>query len=655
MNRTTAILVALATLLAHILAIHQNTDGVFGPPYEVAHVAYRVSRNLVFEGTPAWSTAGSVLESYPSPLWVLICAVATRLYFSVTLASQYLGIACSLVTVIVLAQFAADRRAGLIALLLLVVTGTTASAATSGTEMPLVMLLVTAAFLAYERRRARIFSALLVLLTLTRPDVWLLVAALAVLELRRRRRLSADESSLLRAFIAPAALAVVLVLVRGIVTGSWLSTVTADLLRPDAERYRLGLDYLTSFFLRSGGATLVIFPTLYLLRGRLSGTGRRALALVVVWSLFVLQVGGDGLPFWMSMAPIVPLLFLSVQEAMILAMDSRRPGLGPLTWVLLIAGIGASALVSRVPADVGAIPIGQVQRAWMKPSESYRRTYGRFYGRLGLMQEIRTVERLRSCAVFLREHLEPGSTVMTSWPGAIGYISRVEVVDLLGRTTPPRDGSRQRSWYGTPRVDLAAVLAEGVDYIVPSGFTGSRPPRGREIAEAWVARFDDTGDPEGAIAALLEELRRYEIISVPVPERAYRPAEIADQPFYLLRDKELGLQPHLELRLDDGGISVLARQSGHNLVADLEVAFTEPDGTRWMLRPTGEFAQEELVHARTGLLLYSTGQRPVCLMRFELPPELARGEVSAVLQNPSTERDPEFWNVSETVTLTIGG
>ena len=56
MNRTTAILVALATLLAHVLAINQNTDGLFAPPHELAHVAYRIARNLVHEATPAWNS-----------------------------------------------------------------------------------------------------------------------------------------------------------------------------------------------------------------------------------------------------------------------------------------------------------------------------------------------------------------------------------------------------------------------------------------------------------------------------------------------------------------------------------------------------------------------------------------------------------------------
>jgi hypothetical protein len=58
MNRPTAILVALATLLAHVLALHQNVEGTFAPPFELAHVAFREARNLVYDGSLAWNTAG---------------------------------------------------------------------------------------------------------------------------------------------------------------------------------------------------------------------------------------------------------------------------------------------------------------------------------------------------------------------------------------------------------------------------------------------------------------------------------------------------------------------------------------------------------------------------------------------------------------------
>jgi hypothetical protein len=50
-NRGTVILLALAILLAHAIAIHRSDGGDVAAPYEIAHVAYRLGRNLVFEGS----------------------------------------------------------------------------------------------------------------------------------------------------------------------------------------------------------------------------------------------------------------------------------------------------------------------------------------------------------------------------------------------------------------------------------------------------------------------------------------------------------------------------------------------------------------------------------------------------------------------------
>src|SRR5512134_226939 len=72
MNRGTVILLALAILLAHTFAIHQTPQaGDIAAPYEIAHVAYRLGRNLVHEGAALWNPGGLPVESYPSALWVL--------------------------------------------------------------------------------------------------------------------------------------------------------------------------------------------------------------------------------------------------------------------------------------------------------------------------------------------------------------------------------------------------------------------------------------------------------------------------------------------------------------------------------------------------------------------------------------------------------
>ena len=156
MNRATALLLAMATLLAHALAVHRDEDGRFGQPYEVAHEAYHLARNLVREGSLAWNPAAveqderGGLGAYPSPLWVGVAALSERLYVPVNLFTQFLGVLAALAAVGYSARFAMDRIAGVIPPLLLVTSGAFAAAGPSGTEMAAVALLLTVAFVSYE-------------------------------------------------------------------------------------------------------------------------------------------------------------------------------------------------------------------------------------------------------------------------------------------------------------------------------------------------------------------------------------------------------------------------------------------------------------------------------------------------------------------------
>lgn len=655
MNRPTAILVALATLLAHVLALHQNVEGTFAPPFELAHVAFREARNLVYDGSLAWNTGGPVIESYPSTLWVALNALATALYLPPTVTSQYVGIACALGTVAVLAQFSANRLAGLIALLLFVVTGTTASAAASGTEYPLVMLAVSAAFLFYERRWPRALAIALTLLVLTRNDLWLFVLAFLAFELLgARRRRAAGEPTLLRAFLVPFGAMAAAALLRWLLTGVFLSSTTRLLLTLNPERWRLGRDYVVSFYLCSGAGFLVVFPLWYLLRRQLSGAGRRALALVGLWSVFIALVGGDGLPFWMALAPAVPLLFLAVQEAMIIAMDSRRRALAPLTWLLFVGGVVGSGLVSRVPTDIGSLPLEHIQRLWMRPTDRLIAAYGRMHGRLGLMQEIDEVEEMRAVGVFLRDRLDVGSRILSPWPGAIGYISRQEVLDLFGRASAPADGSPPRSWYGLPEINIPSSLSVGAEYIVPVATSGTVPPRIGELLRSWIERHEPPETRAGSIVPSMARLRTYELISVPIPRRSYLPADISPHPFYMLRRRDLELEPRLELRsAGDRTVDVFAWHDGHEQVVDLEVVLVEPNGRSLHLRPTGDFVEQDLVHARAAVLLHRTGEQAIHLMRFRVPDDVQAGELLAILQNPNSGEDAQFSMVSKQASLKL--
>jgi hypothetical protein len=459
---------------------------------------------------------------------------------------------------------------------------------------------------------------------------------------------------MLGAFLPPLAAMLLALLLRLFVTGNVLSASARALASFDPERWRLGLDYVSSFFLCSGAGSLVIFPLWYLGRGQLSRTGRIALALAGLWALYLTLMGGDGLPFWVAFAPVVPLFFLAVQEAMIIAMDSRRRGLGAATWVLFALSVGGSGLVSRVPADMLGLRVSDLQEAWMQPTDALQAAYGRMHGRLGLMQEIEDVEQMRALAVFLRDRLDVGRSILTPWPGSVGYISRQKVIDLLGRASPPADGTRPRSWYGEPQIDLAATLGSDADYIVPFERSYTVPPRVGEFLRRWIERYEAKPDASASFSECMAHLRSYELISVPIPRRSYVQGVAKLRPFYMLRKKALGLGPRLELRFaGNRSVDVLVWHAGHDQVVDLEVVLQRADGKEEHLRPTGEFVEQALVHARSALLLTETGERAIRLMRFRLPEDARDGEIRAILQNPNTGEDPAFAMVSRQATLKL--
>ena len=187
MNRTTALFLTLAVLLAHTLAIYKVESGAFAPPYDQAHVAYRMAHNFVEHRHFAWDPTLEAAESYPSILWVGVATIAERLYLPVTTFCQTIGVISALLSVLVLASFSPGRLAGVIAPLLFVVCGGIAAAAANGMETAFFALLVITAFLAFERRRAAILAVALSLACLTRPEGGLFALALFALELANLR------------------------------------------------------------------------------------------------------------------------------------------------------------------------------------------------------------------------------------------------------------------------------------------------------------------------------------------------------------------------------------------------------------------------------------------------------------------------------------
>lgn len=651
MNRSIALFVALVTLLAHTLAIHSDRDGSFAFPYDQAYAGFRLARNLVFDGQMAWNPGMSAFESYPSFLWVLVCGVGERVapYFHLSMNAfvQTIGIACMLATVLLSARFRSDRIASLLAPLFLATSGCIAAAAANGLDTALFTFACLASFLALERGYSWRLAIALSVCCLTRPEG--VIIALALLVLRLFGKPNDDEGERARvpigAFVLPALVVGATCVIRWRSTGFVLPPIAEAYTNPYPGQWRAGVVDLRDFLLSTVSPLLLAFPAWYLVRGMLSRTGAHAVFVALVWTIFVSLRGRTQLPFHEALVPALPFLFLGVQEGVIVALDGLSRVRRQLTVFAVVACLVGSVLASLSPGDLGPIPFRKLHEAWMKPSEPSKFDSESQLGRTGLQEEISQTGSFRYLGLFLRDFVDSGSTILTPWPGAIGYLSHQPVFDVLGRTDPLHPTDRPRTWARRERADTVALLQQDFDYVVPLAHTAKDPVSKEQLARAWLEGLDEKAADTGRLQELETALDRYELITVPIHEFVARGQPRVTEPFHLLRARHLDVRPHLEMRGDGGFFRVVVFHRSHPQLADLHVSLVTADGRSLSLRPTCELSESPDVHARSGILLYDTGARGVELMRGKLPPPPSGThwtELRAVLRNPESRGHDPF-------------
>ncbi len=640
MNRTIALFVGLAVLLAHTLTIHDTIYDDFGPPYELAHVAYRISRNLVYGDGLSWSPGHAGFDAYPSPLWIAITAMGQRLYLGVNVFSQTIGILCALSTAITLSWFRRERAAGLIAPLLLVVNGAQAAAAANGTENSLFTLSAIFSFLAQEERWPKRFAIGLLILCATRPEGVVFVFGFGVLALLRDREISLMKR--LAPFVPVAIWLVTIACLRQASSGQWLSPTGIDLFGLASDRAWRGIEFVFAFARSQVTPLLVLVPIVLLLLGKLPAIGGRCLFLGALWIAVVVARGGLSLPFAQVMLPGLPFLFLAVQGAMFTSLD-RVGFVRNVALLALGTSILLSGLASRTPSDLGPIPLSGVYQSWFGkgfPSKYQSRGH---LGRVGLADEIRDTRSLRNIAIFLRDHLELEDTVLTPWPGSAGYLTRLEIVDLLGRTHLWPGQERLAPWFGVPKVDVAVALESEPDYIVFSRDMIQNAPSAHALAQSWIKSFDSRAEEPDRLARVTELLRAYEAVAVPV--RGLEPRHRNGTSYYfLLRRLDLERRPTVQLHVEDGRFVVEARHASHEQVCDLRLTLVDDAGNSWPIDPHGKAQGRSKPVSRSAIELYSS-DRPFRLMEGAvpaLPPEAGDAgamRLSAVLTSPGAQRN----------------
>lgn len=641
MNRVTAVLLAAGALLVHMLALYRDAAGAFGMPYESAHAAFRLGRNLAHEGVLAWNTATGAggLDSYPSPLWIAVAWLAEQLWWPVTKFAQLIGILCTLGTVAISTRFDTDRIAGVVPALLLVSCAALAITGPSGTEWSLVTFLLVTAFVAQEHGRVGATAVASAALVAARPEGALAVLVLAAqcLTSRRPRRVVAH---------VPA----VAVLVALELLGARTAALLGDALSPTSARAAEGLAALSDFVRTTVSPLLVVFPLVALAWGELSAIGRRALALGLAWVALVVLEGGGPWALQLAFVPALPLVFIAVEQGIARALDTYVPAMERLSWAAIGVAMAGSVLASRFPGDLGPLGLDSLYARWLAPSATPPQGHPPALARTSLHHEILLTREARRIGLFARDHLPKDATILTPWPGAIGYLARLDVLDLHGRTTG-LGGDPPAPWWPTRRnARLLAALATRPDYILPG-----LAPRGpgddgtpTVVAREFVA-LEDLQDPEFG-RAVRQALLEYEFVAC-APSNDFGDR----RPVFLLRRIDPASSPTLALTRAPGGpravvVEVAPPSKGPPLLARLELALEDADGTRTYVTPDGASTSREPRSARGTFELRAGGSAPLALGTFVLPGSVVTAH--AQLWLPSTS-GPHPLPLGPPVTLSL--
>lgn len=653
MNRSIALFIALALLLAHSFALAGNGAGGLAPPHDFAYATLRLARNIVYEGAFAWGRGIDGLDAVPSLSWTLIAYLGEQLYLPINTFVQSAGALCAIGALVLSSRFHPDRTASLITPLLLAISGGFAAAATSGTHATAAALLLIGTFLAYERGRSLPFALSAALLGLTLPEGWVAVLALSLL-----RALPARDPHSPRvrsaAFLAPVFALAVLTVWRRTLHGTWLAPSLALALEPDGERFSRGLAALASFARVSASPLLVVYALWYILRRRLSATGRRALVVSLAWGTCVVLEGGGTRPFYEDWIPLLPLLLVTAQEGMITALNSLRAWVRGLAWSTFLGAVVLSALASRAPADLGPLPLSRWQASWIGPPVTPA-PFGSqgLPARAGLEEELQQTAFLRAIGLYLRDQADPTHSVGTFWPGAIGYLSRLAVFDLFGRATPHAGERARRSWSWPERIDLLAALQTRPDYLVPWNAPAPADTSAAGLALTLARALDRVPVDDERLRALTLLLDEYELVTVPITLDRTATGREQGATAALLRRRALALEPSLELVREGERVAVRMRHGGPLQVADLAVTVSREGGGEFYLAPDGTL-REERVLARVDVLVHGTGNRAVDLVSVPLASaEALPRRITAQLLTPGVRNRRDFTAVSAEVVLEL--
>jgi hypothetical protein len=416
-------------LLAAVMAVYVAADPVipFGP-IDDSYISFRYAQNLV-DGHGLVYNLGERVESYSGVLWVLLLALGAKLGAAIPTAAKYFALFFHAATIALFMAYLRRvlseplrRPLPIFALAFLMLHPTETAYAESGLETSLAAFLLLAAVYGTTRavekengvRCAALAGLAALLLGLTRPEGICAAAPLALWLWFGRKE---HRGSRTLAFVLVTALPYAAFLLwRHSYFGHWLpNTFYAEFYGAGFGLVPKGLKYFLHYL------NVTLFPYLLIIaialaarfRARLPGWWIGVSAVALTYIAAVVLMGGDHSTLGRFLAPVTPLLLALLVHAARLARDAVNRAnpifatvhLRNLTWALVICAMPLFMLWSMMFRNEGLSFIGQVRltKTWC--------AIGKYVGR----------------------HYPHDTTVALTSIGAIGYCSRLPILDLAGR------------------------------------------------------------------------------------------------------------------------------------------------------------------------------------------------------------------------------
>jgi arabinofuranosyltransferase len=430
-----------------------------------AYISYRYVENFV-EGHGLVFNYGERVEGYTNFLWIMILSIAISIGLPILLTSQILGVIFGVGTLIIsylLSKEFCDYKRWYLAFItpiLLSLNGALAYWAIGGLETGLFIFL-TSLIIYLEIKQPSLNPYVLVIATLTRPEGGLLFGIIFLYRLfvaRKGIKALAIFSIIYFGLLLPYAV------FKLIYFGNLLPNPFYAKTGFSIEYFLSGLEYFWHFAYHYGMFGLIFFLPFVFFR-KMSNVIRLILMTSLIYTLYIIMVGGDVLKAHRFFLPILPLLYSGIVFVAVHIFKAYKNN------IILKTISGVIVVVAMIWTLV--VPYNYIQKT-------------RYL-------EKQLIDKMHEKAKFLKANDKSNFSLATTTIGKVSYeLKGHKVIDMLGLTDPhiaknPEKIEGFNTTWKERNFNSSYLLGLRPDYIMFS--TGYKPSAPAERALVLNSQF----------------------------------------------------------------------------------------------------------------------------------------------------------------------